>query len=122
MKIMKIEACRFENNFFDDASIIVDCTLNLHNDSEYKIRAMIDNNCIDYSFIDIVIAQKVCDSLEINSFKLNKSREVKNYDERRDKNIIHVIYSLMIIQNHTENSISMMIIKLDQHSIILNKL
>jgi hypothetical protein len=28
----------------------------------------------------------------------------------------------MIIQNHTESSISMMITKLDQHSIILNKL
>jgi hypothetical protein len=118
---MKIEACKFENNLFDDVSIIVDCTLDLHNDSEYKIRAMIDNDCIDYSFIDIVIAQKVCDSLRISSLKLNKSREVKDYDERRNKNIIHVIYSLMIIQNHTESSISMMIIKLDQHSIILSK-
>jgi hypothetical protein len=121
MKIMKIEACRFENSLFDDASIIVDCTLDLHNDSEYKIKAMIDNDCIDYSFIDIVIAQKVCDSLKINSLRLNKFREVKNYDERRDKDIIHVIYSFMIIQNHTESSTSMMITKLDQHSIILKK-
>jgi hypothetical protein len=121
MKIMKIEACRFENNFFDDASIIVDCTLDLHNDNKYKIKAMINNNCIDYSFIDIVIAQKVCDSLKINFLKLNKFREVKNYDEKRNKDIIHVIYSFMIIQNHIENSISMMIIKLDQHSIILSK-
>jgi hypothetical protein len=122
MKIIKIETCRFENNLVDDASIIVDCTLDLHNDNEYKIKAMIDNDCIDYSFIDIVIAQKVCDSLEINSLKLNKFREIKDYDKRRSKDIIHVIYSLMIIQNHTENSISMMIIKLDQHSIILSKL
>jgi hypothetical protein len=118
---MKIETCKFENNFFDDALIIVDCTLNLHNDNEYKIRVMINNDCIDYSFIDIVIAQKVCDSLEISLLKLNKLREVKDYDERRNKNIIHVIYSFMIIQNHTENSISMMITKLDQHSIILSK-
>ncbi len=118
---MKIEACRFENNLFDDASIIVDCTLDFHNDSEYKIRAMIDNDCIDYSFIDIVIAQKICDSLKISSLKLNKSREMKDYDERRNKDITHAIYSFMIIQNHTENSISMMITKLDQHSIILSK-
>jgi hypothetical protein len=119
--MMKIEACRFENNLFDDALIIVDCTLDLHNDSEYKIKAMIDNDCIDYSFIDIVIAQKVCDSLKISSLKLNKLREVKNYDERRNKNIIHVIYSFMIIQNHTKSFTFMMITKLDQHSIILNK-
>jgi hypothetical protein len=119
---VKIEACRFENSLFDDASIIVDCTLDLYNNNEYKIRAMIDNDCIDYSFINIVNAQKVCDSLRISFLKLNKSREVKDYDERRNKNIIHVIYSLMIIQNHIENSISMMIIKFDQHSIILDKL
>jgi hypothetical protein len=92
---MKIETCKFEDNFFDDTSIIVDCTLNL--EDKYKIKAMIDNDCIDYFFIDIVIAQKVCDSLRITLLKLNKFREVKNYDERKDKNIIHVIYSFMII-------------------------
>jgi hypothetical protein len=119
MKIMKIDACNFEDNLFDDKSIIVDCILDLKD--EYKIKAMIDNDCIDYFFIDIVIAQKVCDSLRIIFLKLNKSREMKDYDERRNKDIIHVIYSSMIIQNHVESSISMMIIKLDQHSIILRK-
>jgi hypothetical protein len=82
---------------------------------------MIDNECTDYSFIDIDIAHQVCEMLEINSLKLNKSREVKNYDERRDKNITHVIYSFMTIQDHTNSSISMMITKLDQHLIILEK-
>jgi hypothetical protein len=83
---------------------------------------MIDNDCTDYSFIDTDIAQQVCEALEISLLKLNKFREVKNYDERRSKDITHAIYSFMIIQNHTESSISMMIIKLDQHSIILSKL
>ncbi len=83
---------------------------------------MINNDCTDYSFIDIDIAQQVCEALEISLLKLNKFREVKNYDEKRNKDIIHAIYSFMIIQNHTENSSSMMITKLDQHSIILNKL
>jgi hypothetical protein len=82
---------------------------------------MIDNDCIDYSFIDTDIAYQVCEMLRIISLKLNKFREVKNYDERRNKNITHVIYSSMIIQNHTKSSISMMITKLDQHSIILDK-
>ncbi len=116
---MKIEACRFENNLFDDASIIVDCILDL--EREYKIKTMIDNDCIEYFFIDIDIAHKVCELLRIESLQLNKSREVKNYDERRNKNITHVIYSSMTIQDHTESCISMMIIKLDQHSIILEK-
>ncbi len=121
MKIVKIDACNFEDNLFDDKSIIVNCTLDFDNDNEYKTRVMIDNECIDYSFIDINIAHKVCEQLRIVSLKLNKSREMKNYDERRNKNITHVIYSLMIIQNHTESSISMMITKLNQHLIILRK-
>jgi hypothetical protein len=63
----------------------------------------------------------MCEALEISFLKLNKSREVKKYDERKDKNITHVIYSFMTIQNHTKSSTFMMIIKLDQHSIILDK-
>jgi NMD protein affecting ribosome stability and mRNA decay len=121
MKVMKIDVCNYEDNFFDDKSIIVNCILDFDNDSEYKIKVMIDNDCIDYSFIDINIAHKMCELLSIVLLKLNKSREVKNYDERKNKNIIHVIYSFMIIQNHTKSSIFMMIIKLDQHSIILDK-
>jgi hypothetical protein len=117
--VLKIEACNFEDILFDDKSIIVECILEL--DSEYIIKAMIDNDCTDYSFIDTDIAHRVCEALRISLLKLNKSREVKNYDERRNKYITHVIYSFMTIQDHTENCISMMIIKLDQHSIILDK-
>jgi hypothetical protein len=115
--VLKIEACNFEDILFDDKSMIVNCIL----ESEYKTQAMIDNNCTDYSFIDIDVAHQVCEVLRISSLKLNKAREVKNYDERRNKDITHVIYSFMIIQNHTESFTSMMITKLDQHSIILRK-
>jgi hypothetical protein len=119
VKMLKINVFNFEDNLFDDKSIIVECTLEL--DNEYMIKAMIANECTDYLFIDIDIARQVCEVLEISFLKLNKSREVKNYDERRNKNIIHAIYSSMTIQNYIESSISMMIIKLDQHSIILRK-
>ncbi len=115
--VLKIEVCNFENILFDDKSVIVNCILK----SEYKTRVMIDNDCTDYSFIDTDVAHQVCEVLRISSLKLNKVREVKNYDERRNKDITHVIYSSMIIQNHIESFISMMITKLDQHSIILKK-
>ncbi len=117
MKIMKIDVCNFEDTLFDDKSIIVDCILNLKD--EYKIKAMIDNECIDYLFIDIDIAHKVCELLRIEFLQLNKLREVKKYDERRNKNITHVIYLSMKIKNHIKSSIFMMIIKFNQHSIIL---
>ncbi len=118
---MKIDAYKFEDNLFDNASIIVDCILDHENENQYQIKTMIDNDCIEYFFIDINIAHKVCESLNINLMKLNKSREMKRYDERKNKDIIHVIYSLMTIQNHTKSFTSMMIIKLDQHSITLEK-
>jgi NMD protein affecting ribosome stability and mRNA decay len=92
----------FEDSLFDDKSIIVEYILKL--DNEYIIKAMINNDCIDYSFIDIDIAQQVCEALRISFLKLNKFHEVKNYDERRNKDIIHAIYSLMIIQNHIASS------------------
>jgi uncharacterized DUF497 family protein len=85
--VLKIEVCNFENILFDDKSVIVNCILK----SEYKTRAMIDNDCTDYSFIYIDVAHQVCEVLRISSLKLNKAREVKNYDERRDKNITHVV-------------------------------
>jgi hypothetical protein len=99
---MKFDVCNYEDNLFDNKLIIVICILNLDNDNEYKIKVMINNDCIDYSFIDINIMHKMCELLSIAFLKLNKSREVKNYDDRRDKNIIYVIYSFMIIQNHIE--------------------
>ncbi len=113
MKVMKIDACKFKDNIFDDASIIVDCTLNHKNENQYQIKIMIDNDCIEYFFIDINIAHKICESLNINLLKLNKSRKVKKYDEKKNKDITHVIYSFMMIQNHTKNSTSIMIIKFD---------
>ncbi len=83
--MLKIKACNFENILFNDKSVIVKCTLEL--DNKYIMKTMIDNNCIDYSFIDIHIEHRVYETLKISLLKLNKSREVKNYDERRDKNI-----------------------------------
>jgi hypothetical protein len=78
VKMLKIDVFNFEDNLFDDKSIIVECTLRL--DNEYIIKAMIDNDCTDYYFIDTDIAREVCEVLEISFLKLNKSREVKNYD------------------------------------------
>jgi hypothetical protein len=105
--VLKIDVFNFEDNFFNDKSVIVKCILEL--DNEYIIKAIIDNDCTDYSFIDIDVAQRVCEVLEISFLYMNKSCEVKKYDEKRTTNITHVIYSFM------------MITKLDQHSIILKK-
>jgi hypothetical protein len=91
------------------------------NNNEYKIKAMINDDSINYSFIDINIVHKMCELLEISSLKLNKSREEKKNDERKNKDITHVIHSFMTIRNHTKSFTLIMIIKLNQHFIILEK-
>jgi uncharacterized DUF497 family protein len=82
---VKIDVCKFEDSLFNDASIIVDCTLNHENENQYQIKTMINNDCIEYFFIDINIVHKIYESLSISSLKLNKSREVKEYDEKKTK-------------------------------------
>jgi hypothetical protein len=62
VKMLKIDVFNFEDSLFDDKSVIVECTLEL--DNEYIIKAMINNDCINYSFIDIDIAQQVCEALK----------------------------------------------------------
>jgi bifunctional DNA-binding transcriptional regulator/antitoxin component of YhaV-PrlF toxin-antitoxin module len=116
LNMLNIEICSVDE-LFDDKSVIENCILEIR----FNTKAMIDNDCIEYSFINTVVAQQMCETLGITSLRLNKSREVKKYDERRDKNITHAIYSSMIIRNHTKSSTSLMIIELDQHSIILEK-
>ncbi len=119
VKVLEIGVFNFEDSLFDDKPVIVECTLGL--DSEYITKAMIDNGCTGYSFIDTDIAHQVCEALGISPLKLNKPRGVKGYDGRRGKDITHAIYPPMTIQNHTESSTPMMITKLGQHPIILGK-
>ncbi len=85
MKIMKINTCKFEDNLFENALIIVNYTLNYKNENQYQIKTIINNDYIKYFFININIAHKIYKSLNICFLKLNKSREVKKYDEKKIK-------------------------------------
>ena len=82
---------------------------------------MIDHESNDYDFIIFSIAQQICEQLKISLVELIKLQIVKNYDDRLRLVIIHVIYSFMTIQNHTENLASLMITQLINHSIILKR-
>ncbi len=82
---------------------------------------MININVTEYAFVDESVAQSLCEVLKIESIQLIKKRLIKVYDERKNQIIIHVIYSKMIIQKHSENLIFMLIIKLRQQILILDK-
>jgi catabolite regulation protein CreA len=82
---------------------------------------MINIDVIEYTFVDESIAQSLREVLKIESVQLIKKRLIKIYDERKDQIITYVIYSKMIIQRHSESFISMLIIKLKQQTLILDK-
>ncbi len=58
---------------------------------------MINIDVVEYAFVDELIAQKICDVMNIESIKLIKKRVIKTYDDRKNQIIIHVIYSNLII-------------------------
>ena len=117
-RVLMMSSCNLKNDLFDKDSIIENCIL----DNQYLVKAMIDSDCTDYSFINEFIVRSICKTLKITLVKLLKSRKIKKYDERMSESITYVIYSRMIIREHTESIISMLIIKLEQHDVILEKL
>jgi hypothetical protein len=104
-------SCNLENDLFDEDAIIEFCILD--DENSYLVRAMIDNDCTNYSFVKSAILRRICEALNIRLVKLNKSRKMKNYDERMSESITHVIYSRMIIRDHVESFIFLLITKLD---------
>ncbi len=82
---------------------------------------MIDIDVTKYAFVDESIAQKICDIMNIELIKLMKKRVIRAYDDRKSQVITHVIYSNLIIQNHTKSLTFMLITKLEQQVIILRK-
>jgi hypothetical protein len=106
-----------KNDLFDETSVLIDCVLR----NKILTIAMIDIDVTEYAFVDESVAQSLCEVLKIESVQLIKKRLIKVYDERKDQIITHVIYSKMIIQKHSESLTFMLIIKLRQQTLILDK-
>jgi len=109
------------NDFFASESLTTECVLS-SNEISYLLKLLIDTEAADYSFINEVIAQIVCDQLQIKSLTLIKAKSIREFDNHYAKKLItHVIYSNLMIQDHTVNIASMLITQLEQHQMILGK-
>jgi hypothetical protein len=106
-----------KNDLFDETFVLINCVLR----NKIFIITMININVIEYAFIDESVAHSICDILNIEFVQLIEKRLIRIYDERKDQIITHVIYSKMIIQEHIESLIFMLIIKLRQQILILEK-
>ncbi len=106
---------------FASESLTTECVLS-SNEISYSLKSLIDIEAADYSFIDEVIAQIVYDQLQIESLTLIKVNSIREFDDYYAKKlIIHVIYSNLTVQDHTINTVFMLITRLNQHQMILEK-
>ena len=85
------------------------------------IHDLIDIDVSDYAFINEEIAQKVCHKLKLILVFLARFKKILNFERTKIKSITHQILLKMILQNHFEFSIFLFIIKINQHSFILDK-
>ncbi len=100
---------------FTSESLTTECVLS-SNEINYSLKSLIDIEAADYLFIDEVIAQIVCDHLQIKSLTLIKAKSIREFDDHYAKKLItHVIYSNLTVQDHTIDTASMLITRLNQH-------
>jgi len=106
---------------FTSESLTIECVLS-SNEISYSLKSLIDIEAADYLFIDEVIAQIVCDQLQIESLTLIKAKSIQEFNDHYAKKLItHVIYSNLTVQDHTIDTAFILITRLDQHQMILEK-
>jgi len=106
---------------FASESLTTECVLS-NNEISYSLKSLIDTEAADYSFIDEAIVQIVCDQLQIKSLTLIKAKLIREFNDHYAKKLItHVIYLNLMIQSHKVDIASMLITRLEQHQMILEK-
>jgi len=100
---------------FASESLTTECVLS-SNKISYSLKSLIDIEAADYSFIDEVIAQIVCDQLQIKPLTLIKVKSIREFNNHYAKKLItHAIYLNLTVQDHTIDTAFMLITQLDQH-------
>ena len=100
--------------------LIINCVLFFDN-NQHRLEVLIDIDAIEYAFIDRQMTQFVCDMLHMKFVSLLKSKFLIEFDDRHVSSIIHVIYFKLTIELHFELIAFLLIIDLNNHSIILEK-
>jgi len=122
MKEMLISSMiSMSDDSFASESLTIECVLS-SNEISYSLKSLIDIEAAEYSFIDEVITQIVCDQLQIKLLTLIKAKSIQEFDDHYVKKLItHVIYLNLTVQDHMIDTASMLITQLNQHQMILEK-
>ena len=107
---------------FDFKSFTVDIILNSL-EKIFRSLALINMKVTDMTFIDESLMSKLCERFDIQSISLSKSKSIQLYDEIFDrKSITYALYTSIMIQEHKNEMMSLLITRLDQHKIIIENL
>jgi len=106
---------------FASESLTIEYVLS-SNEISYSLKSLIDIKAADYSFIDEVIVQIVCDQLQIKLLTLIKAKSIQEFNDHYAKKLItHIIYLNLTVQDHTIDTAFMLITRLNQHQMVLEK-
>ena len=109
------------DDFFALKSLTIECVLS-SNEISYSLKSLIDTEAADYLFIDELIMQNVCNHLQIESLSLIKLKSIRRFNNYYAKKLItHAIYLNLTVQDHMKCFAFMLIIRLNQHYMILEK-
>ena len=104
---------------FDFKPFTVDVILNSLG-KIFRSLALIDTRVTDMTFIDESLMSELCERFDIQPISLSKSKSIRSYDEIPDrKPITHALYTSIMIQEHKNEMVSLLITRLDQHKIII---
>ncbi len=110
------------DNSFDFKSFTVDIILSSL-EKIFRSLALINTEVIDMTFINESLMSELCECFDIQSISLSKSKLIWLYDEIFDwKSITHALYTSIMIQEHKNEMMSLLITRLDQHKIIIENL
>ncbi len=103
------------NDFFASESLTIECVLS-SNEISYSLKSLINIKAADYSFINEVIVQIVCNQLQIKSLTLIKAKSIQEFNNHYAKKLItHVIYLNLTVQDYMIDTVFMLITWLNQH-------
>ncbi len=107
---------------FDFKSFTVDVILSSL-EKIFRSLTLINTEVINMTFINESLMSELCERFDIQSILLSKSKLIQSYDEISDrKSITYTLYTSIMIQEHKNEMMSLLITHLDQHKIIIENL
>ena len=112
----------FNTELFSFKLFLIDDNLISQNKS-YFIQIFMNIGITSYAFIDRSFVSKIYELLKINLIRLIKPKKLRGYnDQIAKKFIIEIFYPNLVLFDHKELIVSILITDLEQHAAILNKL